>query len=100
MFNVLFKPLFSRLFMWVSEVLDRRVGWHRLSVPLGLATLMGIREKLRKQNLHDTWSVPRCIAQEPKDGRYLTARGRRIIQRLRRSSDRQCRNALRSQCTP
>jgi hypothetical protein len=74
MFRVLFKPLFSRLFMWVSEALDRRVGWHRLSVPLGLATLMGIREKLRKQNLHDTWSVPRCIAQEPKDGPYLTAR--------------------------
>ena len=74
MYRVLFKPLFSWLFMWVAGALDRRFGWHRLSVPLGLATLIGIREKLRKRNLHDTWSVPQRLEREPTDGRHLTAR--------------------------
>ena len=74
MYRVLFKPLFSWLFMWVTEALDRRFGWHRLSVPLGLATLIGMREKLRKRNLHDTWSVPQRIEREPADGHHLTAR--------------------------
>jgi Animal haem peroxidase len=74
MYRVLFKPLFSWLFMRVTGALDRRFGWHRLSVPLGLATLIGIREKLRKQNLHDTWSVPQLIEREPADGHHLTAR--------------------------
>ena len=74
MYRVQFTPLFSWLFMWVTETLDRRFGWHRLSVPLGLATLIGIREKLRKRNLHDTWSVPRRIEREPGDGHHLTKR--------------------------
>ena len=74
MYRVLFKPLFSWLFMWVTGALDRRFGWHRLSVPLVLATLIGIREKLRRQNLHDTWSVPRLIEREPADGHHLTKR--------------------------
>jgi hypothetical protein len=74
MYRVLFKPLLSWLFMWISEAIDRRFGWHRLSVPSGLATLIGIREKLRTQNLHDTWSVPRLIEREPTDGHHLTKR--------------------------
>jgi hypothetical protein len=74
MFRVLFKPFLLWLFVRVAQALDRRFGWHRLSVPLGLATLIGIREKLRKRNLHDTWSVPRGIPREPSDGHHITAR--------------------------
>jgi len=82
MFKVLFKPLFSRLFVWVTGVLDRTFGWHKLSIPLGIVTLIGLRKKLRARNLHDTWLVPREVAERveehvkkpPKGGRYLTAR--------------------------
>ncbi|MHB1242242.1 MAG: peroxidase family protein [Gaiellaceae bacterium] len=35
-------------------MLDRRVGWDRLPRPLGVVTLVGLRMRLREQNLHDT----------------------------------------------
>ena len=75
MFKALFKPLFLWLFVRVAEALDRRFGWQSLSVPLGLATLIGIRERLRQRNLHDT-SPTTDLAEEPapEDGRYLIAR--------------------------
>ena len=34
--------------------LDRRYGWDKLPVPLGILTLAGIRDRLRAENLHDT----------------------------------------------
>lgn len=34
-----------------AEQLDRRFGWHRLPVGLGIFTLWGLRERLRERNL-------------------------------------------------
>jgi hypothetical protein len=75
MLKTLFKPLFLWLFVRVAEALDRRFGWHRLSVPLGLATLIGLRHRLRERNLHDTSPATyRAEQPAPEDGRYLTTR--------------------------
>ena len=37
------RSVFSRVFTDVTEALDRRFRWHRLPVPLGLLTLVGLR---------------------------------------------------------
>jgi hypothetical protein len=50
-------PLFSRLFPRATEVLDRRFRWHKLPLPLGLLTLVGLRLRLRERNLFDTSSA-------------------------------------------
>jgi Animal haem peroxidase len=44
----------SRMLASVSDVLDSRVGWHRLPRPLGILTLIGLRTRLRERNLYDT----------------------------------------------
>ena len=49
---------FWTLYDKLAELADRRVGWHRLPVPLGLAVLVGIRDVLRKNNLYDTSALP------------------------------------------
>lgn len=43
-----------RLFERVTTAVDRAVGWDRLPKPLGLVTLIGIRQSLRSHNLHET----------------------------------------------
>jgi hypothetical protein len=59
-----------------SSFLDRRIGWHRLPRPLGLVTLVGLREQLRKQNLYDTGLVksprerPRTLQTRTLDGTW------------------------------
>ena len=49
---------FWTLYDKLAELADRKVGWHRLPVPLGLAVLIGIRDVLRKNNLYDTSALP------------------------------------------
>ncbi len=49
---------FWRLYDRGAELLDHKVGWDRLPVPLGLVTLVGLRDVLRKRNLYDTNDVP------------------------------------------
>jgi hypothetical protein len=44
----------KRLLIPPSSFLDRTIGWDRLPRPLGILTLIGLREQLRDQNLHDT----------------------------------------------
>jgi hypothetical protein len=44
----------ARALMKPAEWLDRKFGWQRLPYPLGLATLIGLRERLREQNLYST----------------------------------------------
>jgi len=39
--------------MAVTEGLDRRIGWSRLPKPAALVTLMGLRMRLRRDNLFD-----------------------------------------------
>ena len=47
-----------RLYDGAAEVIDRKVGWDKLPTPLGLAVLVGLRNTLRKHNLHDTSGQP------------------------------------------
>src|SRR3569833_1409453 len=59
------------------EAAEHNFGWHRLPVPLGLLTLVGIRITLREHNLYDTESIapstrPRVMP--PSDGRHLKRR--------------------------
>jgi hypothetical protein len=42
----------------LAEAVDRRVRWYGLPKPLALAVLVGLRDVLRKRNLHDTTSEP------------------------------------------
>lgn len=69
----MFESLFSRLLIQGASLLDRRFGWHRLPVPLGIMVLVGLRWKLRKRNLYDTGSAAPTIP-PPEAERYLTAR--------------------------
>jgi Animal haem peroxidase len=46
--------MLSKLLMSVSSKLDRRYGWDKLPLPLGVLTLIGLRTRLRKENLYDT----------------------------------------------
>jgi hypothetical protein len=48
-------PAYHRSALWklydrVAEFVDRKVGWDRLPVPLGLAVIPGIRDVLRARN--------------------------------------------------
>jgi hypothetical protein len=65
----------ARLVAW-AEAVDRTVGWDRLPVPLGIAALVGIRERLRERNLYDTET--RATKDRPvplpEGKRHLTAR--------------------------
>lgn len=40
--------------MALTDRLDRRFGWDRLPPPLGVLTLIGVRNRLRQRNLADT----------------------------------------------
>jgi hypothetical protein len=42
----------------VAEKLDRTAGWDRLPPKLGVATLLGLRHRLRERNLYDTGQTP------------------------------------------
>jgi hypothetical protein len=60
----------------LSTALDRRFGWHRLPLPLGLLVLAEMRNLLRARNLYDT-GRPAGLAvptgpDDPEAGRYLT----------------------------
>jgi hypothetical protein len=65
-----------RAYDWVAELADRRIGWHRVPKPLGLAILIGVRNVLRRENLHDTSGEPSTQEQPvpPFQPRYLTSR--------------------------
>ena len=66
--------LLSWLFTRATEALDRTFRWHKLPLPLGLLTLVGLRMRLRESNLHDTSSASPTKVSPPDDGRHLTAR--------------------------
>ena len=48
--------LLARMLSGPAHVLDRRIGWDRLPKPFGILALVGLRERLRRRNLHDTES--------------------------------------------
>jgi hypothetical protein len=61
-------------FVDAMEAVDKKVGWHRLPLPLGIPTLIGIRERLRHENLFDTGVPDSPDVLPPYDPRFLTAR--------------------------
>src|SRR5215213_11127810 len=68
-------------FVWLvawAEAVDRTVGWDRLPVPLGIATLIGMRQRLREANLYDTetpYTKKNRPLSEPKETHNRTADG-------------------------
>jgi hypothetical protein len=44
----------TKLLITTAGALDRRFGWDRLPRPLGVITLVGLRTRLREENLYDT----------------------------------------------
>jgi hypothetical protein len=44
----------SKLLTATATAFDRRFGWDRLPLPLGVFTLAGLRTRLREENLYDT----------------------------------------------
>ncbi|GAC1617412.1 MAG: peroxidase [Ktedonobacteraceae bacterium] len=70
------QTLFWRNYDQLATTLDSAVGWDNVPLPLGLLMLIGLRNILRQQNLHDTTYEP-AINQpiiEPMQARYLTER--------------------------
>ncbi len=63
---------FSRALASAAQVLDRRIGWHRLPRPLAIPTLIELRNALRDHNLYDT-GLPDGRALPP-DGARRSAR--------------------------
>src|SRR5215210_103652 len=66
------RPSLGKAFSAVTETVDRKRSWHRLPLPLGMLTLIGIRKQLQRENLFDT-GRPNGEA-PPWDPRYLTTR--------------------------
>ena len=80
-----------RLLIPPSSFFDRHVGWDRLPRLLGIVTLIGLREQLREQNLHDTGLVkPRPDAAAPP----ARPHARRHLERRARAHHGECRDAL------
>jgi Animal haem peroxidase len=44
----------SGVFRGATTLVDRTIGWDRLPTPAGLVVLIGLRDELRRDNLHDT----------------------------------------------
>jgi Animal haem peroxidase len=68
----------SRLWQWgmkVAECLDRSIGWDKLPRALGMPTILGLKERLQRENLFDT-GVPRSEGFDPAQVDYRTADGK------------------------
>ena len=65
-----------RIYDQIAETLDHTYGWDKVPTPLGLLILIGLRNILRQQNLHDTTHEPAVNqpAIEPMQAKNLTAR--------------------------
>jgi hypothetical protein len=63
---------------WAAERLDGRFHWDRLPVPLGVLTLIGLRQRLRERNLYDP-GLPPHPAEHRHDGNVPPASLERSI---------------------
>ncbi|MGI9112163.1 MAG: peroxidase family protein [Gaiellaceae bacterium] len=63
----------TKLLTATAAALDRRFGWDRLPRPLGVVTLVGLRTRLRQQNLHDTGTV-KSVRPHASGDRHLRTR--------------------------
>lgn len=64
----------SSLFDGFSEMLDKRIGWDRLPLPIAMLTLIGLRDRLREENLYDTGRGELDRPDVSAHERYRTAR--------------------------
>jgi hypothetical protein len=68
-----------RVYNAVATKLDRRFGWDKLPLPLSLAVLIGLRNELRRHNLHDSdllpTATPPALPDPPRDYSVRTADG-------------------------
>ena len=66
----------ERATIWISQTLDRTIGWPNLPKLLGTLVLVGDRMLLRRKNLYDTSAAPSIPIPPPvpEGTRYLTAR--------------------------
>ncbi|MGH3817914.1 MAG: peroxidase family protein, partial [Pseudonocardiaceae bacterium] len=64
----------SQWWMRVAEGIDRRIGWDKLPPALGLPVLVGLRDRLRQENLFDT-GVPEIGGLPPSQWAYRTPDG-------------------------
>ena len=74
--------VFARLFMSLTDKLDSGFRWDRLPLPIGIFTLIGVRNRLRQENLYDTGvpepsaatleeaNDPDTLARRARDGRF------------------------------
>src|SRR4051794_16975370 len=59
----------------LAAALDRRYGWDRLPLTIGVLTLLGLRDRLRRENLYDTETVhPVAQPEDETPARWLGAR--------------------------
>jgi Animal haem peroxidase len=64
----------TELFNDAAEAMDRRWGWDKLPLPVAMAVLIGLRNRLREKNLYDTGRGPLDKPDVNDHPRYLTAR--------------------------
>ena len=64
--------------MALTDWLDRRFGWDRLPGPLGVLTLVGVRNRLRERNLYDT-GLPEADAELTAKAADPAYRSRRMV---------------------
>jgi hypothetical protein len=69
-------PTLARLYTSAAQAVDWTIGWSRLPLPFGVATLIAARVRLRQENLYDTASAPSTNppALQGASPDYLTAR--------------------------
>ena len=92
--------LFWRVLVFVSEQVDHRKHWDKLPLAPALAVLVGIRTKLRQQNLYDTGGLPLDGRAERAAVRRQAPHAadlRRQLQRPRRPDDGDGRDEVRAQ---
>mgnify|MGYP003287741545 CR=1 FL=1 len=70
------RSLFSTLLESAAAAVDRRVGWDKLPRPLAILTLVGLRDRLRHENLYDTGRGQRAQPPLTDHEDYLWARTR------------------------
>ena len=66
--------LFSTLLERGAAVLDRRVGWDKLPLAVAIPVLVGLRDRLRRENLHDTGRGQREVPAVGEHEDYLGSR--------------------------
>ena len=62
------------LFTALTSALDRRFGWDKLPRSIGLLTVLGLRTRLRRENLYDT-GIVKPPPSEPADLKVRTVDG-------------------------